>query len=109
VERCRSSSLAYYILLYSLFLSGFVAFSPDERLKAVHDLVTDCYSLYDNTNPTTPLISLTPAGNTRKIKGACFGEGGGTLVCGGDNGSVYLYDVSEHQELQRLEHPGEAL
>ncbi|KAJ6557676.1 hypothetical protein B0H19DRAFT_1070304 [Mycena capillaripes] len=33
---------------------GFVAFSPDERLKAVHDLNTDCYVLYNNACPTSP-------------------------------------------------------
>ncbi|KAJ6560211.1 WD40-repeat-containing domain protein [Mycena capillaripes] len=38
----------------SLSSLGFVAFSPDEQLKAVHDLNTDCYVLYNSARPTTP-------------------------------------------------------
>ncbi|KAJ6526835.1 hypothetical protein B0H19DRAFT_1084411 [Mycena capillaripes] len=87
---------------------GFVAFSPDEQLKAVHDLNTDCYVLYNSARPTTPVASLAPAGSTRKIKGASFAEGGGVLVCGGDNGFLYIYNVDQREEVQRLEHPDDS-
>lgn len=83
-----------------------MAFSPNERFKAVHDLNTDAYNLYDNTNSDLPVVCLSPAGNSRKPKGSAFGEDGSIVVCGGDEGLLYVYDVVQGDEIQRLEHPG---
>ncbi|KAJ7166917.1 hypothetical protein C8R46DRAFT_1219294 [Mycena filopes] len=89
-------------------LSGFVAYSPDEHFKAVHDLNTDSYKLYDNVNPTSSVVCLTPAGSSRRIKGSAFGEDGRILVCGGDDGLVYVYDVGSGEEIQYLNHPDDS-
>ncbi|KAJ6497204.1 hypothetical protein C8R47DRAFT_1262453 [Mycena vitilis] len=59
---------------------GFVTFSPDEQFKAVHNLSTDCYDLYSPVNSLIPVAtSISPRGETRKIKAATFVEDGRTL------------------------------
>ncbi|KAJ7188209.1 WD40-repeat-containing domain protein [Mycena filopes] len=107
--RCYDSQTAKIITEEHLQgATGFVTYSPDERLKAIHDLSTDSYKLYDNVNPTTSVVCLTPAGTSRRIKGSAFGEDGRILVCGGDDGLVYVYDVGLGDEIQRLQHPDDS-
>ncbi|KAJ7432489.1 WD40-repeat-containing domain protein [Mycena galericulata] len=81
---------------------GFVTVSSNRRQKAVHNLNTDRYDLYDPIQSTSP-FSVSPSGNSRKIKGASFAEGGQTLVCGGDRGSMYVYNIADRVIEQELD------
>ncbi|KAJ7922106.1 WD40-repeat-containing domain protein [Mycena leptocephala] len=80
---------------------GFVAFSPNKQQKAVHNLNTDRYDLYDPTHSTTP-ICVSLSGTSRKVKGASFGEGVQILVCGGDKGTLNIYNMSNRNIEQEL-------
>ncbi|KAJ7033291.1 WD40-repeat-containing domain protein [Mycena alexandri] len=70
---------------------GSVAISPDRRMKAIHNISTDKFELYGpgSSNP----VGLKVSSSSGKIKGAAFGEGGNTLVCGGDDGFIHVFDV----------------
>ncbi|KAJ7136507.1 hypothetical protein C8R43DRAFT_1132412 [Mycena crocata] len=85
---------------------GFVSFSQDARLKAVHNLSSDRYDLYDPAESLIPLLSVSPTGKTNKIKASSFAENGRTLVCGGDEGHIYAYDLGgPNIEMQAFDQP----
>ncbi|KAJ7226476.1 hypothetical protein B0H12DRAFT_1077774 [Mycena haematopus] len=85
---------------------GFVAFSSNKQQKAVHNLNTNRYDLYIPSDSTTP-FAISPSGKSRKIKGASFGEGAKAVVCGGDQGIVYVYNIQKQEIEQELEQQGE--
>ncbi|KAJ7038510.1 WD40-repeat-containing domain protein [Mycena alexandri] len=70
---------------------GSVAISPDRCKKAIHNISTDRFDLY-GSGPSDP-VGLKVSTSSGKIKGATFGEGGKTLVCGGDDGFIHIFDV----------------
>ncbi|KAJ7682196.1 WD40-repeat-containing domain protein [Mycena polygramma] len=82
---------------------GSVALSPTKQHKAVHNLTSNRFDLYIPPTSTAP-YSITPTGEYRKIKGASFGEGGRTLVCGGDKGTLVIYHITNQEIEQGLEH-----
>ncbi|KAJ7020976.1 WD40-repeat-containing domain protein [Mycena alexandri] len=78
---------------------GFVAFSPDKQQKAVHNLSIDRYELYGPADSGPSPISR--FGCSRKIKGAAFAEGV-RIICGGDEGTVYVCNIPNHEIEQEL-------
>ncbi|KAJ7176405.1 WD40-repeat-containing domain protein [Mycena crocata] len=71
---------------------GAVALCPNRRIKAIHNAWTDTIELYRPSSSITP-VSLPINSNSGRIKGVAFAEGGDTLVCGGDDGYVTVYDL----------------
>ncbi|KAJ7033312.1 WD40-repeat-containing domain protein [Mycena alexandri] len=82
------------------FARGFVTFSADKQQKAVHNLSIDQYELYGPTDSVP--FPISPFGTSQKIKGAAFGEGVRNIICGGDNGTIYVYNIPNHEIEQEL-------
>ncbi|KAJ7791405.1 WD40-repeat-containing domain protein [Mycena olivaceomarginata] len=82
--------------------TGFVALSPNRRTKAIHNALQDHFEIY-TTNSSSP-AHLTVAKSSGNIKGAAFAEDGNTLVCGGDDGFIHIFDVITGLESQGLGH-----
>ncbi|KAJ7247671.1 hypothetical protein B0H12DRAFT_1069835 [Mycena haematopus] len=78
---------------------GFVALSPDRRMKAIHNLGADKFDLYRHGSPSP--LSLKVVSSSGKIKGAAFGEGGQMLVCGGDDGFMHIFDLKPVGAVER--------
>jgi WD40 repeat protein len=74
-------------------------------MTAVHNVLEDEYEIY-NLGSSSPIRLLVSA-NSGKIKGAAFAEAGSTLVCGGDDGFVHIFDTITGVESQALNHDGE--
>jgi DNA-binding beta-propeller fold protein YncE len=81
--------------------SGNAALSPDETTLLVDNLTTknfDVYRLPDNV-PSTFL----PFSSTRRFPKQCIFSGGAKVaVCGSDNNSVYVVDVTTSEGIQTL-------
>ncbi|KAJ6583508.1 WD40-repeat-containing domain protein [Mycena vulgaris] len=81
---------------------GFVAFSPQGAMKAVHNLEFNRYDLYSPADSAP--VTVSPKGSARKIKGACFAEDGRVLACGGDEGLIYIHDLAQDLVKPNLQH-----
>ncbi|KAJ6601486.1 WD40-repeat-containing domain protein [Mycena sp. CBHHK59/15] len=82
---------------------GSVALSPSGRTKAIYNLTScklDVYKPLDSLFPTP----LSIHSRNRKIKGVTFTASGGFLVCGGDEGSVHVFDAVAKLHVQTLSH-----
>ncbi|KAJ7197658.1 WD40-repeat-containing domain protein [Mycena pura] len=84
---------------------GSVAFSPDRRTKVVHNLTKDKFDIYHPSESPTP-TTLTVSANSGKVKGVIFAESGNILVCGGDDGFMHVFDLSQGIEAPRQRHSG---
>ena len=88
-------------MLQANFPSGNAALSPDETTLLVDNLTTknfDAYRLPDNV-PSTFL----PFSSTRRFPKQCIFSGGAKVaICGSDNNSVYVVDVTTSEGIQTL-------
>ncbi|KAJ6578132.1 hypothetical protein B0H19DRAFT_1062669 [Mycena capillaripes] len=82
--------------------AGSVALSPTGRMTAVQNILEDEFEIYHLGSPSP--IRLFVSANSGKIKGAAFAQGGGELVCGGDDGFVHIFDAIKGIESQVLKH-----
>ncbi|KAJ6497229.1 quinon protein alcohol dehydrogenase-like superfamily [Mycena vitilis] len=81
---------------------GFVALSPTGREQAIHNISEDKFEIH-KLGSSSP-VCLSVSANSGKIKGAVFAEGGNTLICGGDDGFLHIFDVTRAAESQSLTH-----
>lgn len=85
--------------------SGSATLSPNRRIMAVLNLTSRNFDVYNSIDMSKPSMSLSVSSNTRLIKQSAFAEEDArVLVCGGDEGLVYVFDVSTGACSQRLEH-----
>ncbi|KAJ7136530.1 quinon protein alcohol dehydrogenase-like superfamily [Mycena crocata] len=82
--------------------AGFVAISSNRRMKAIFDVSSDAFELY-TPNSTTPAL-LTVSANSGRLKGAAFAEEDETLVCGGDDGYLHVFNLVRGVEPYELTH-----
>ncbi|KAF8217249.1 WD40-repeat-containing domain protein [Mycena galopus ATCC 62051] len=65
--------------------------------------IVKMYAIKDQRRSTAAPQRLHGGVDVRRIKGASFGEGGRTLICGGDQGISFIYDISNKEIEQELE------
>ncbi|KAJ7136516.1 hypothetical protein C8R43DRAFT_1132420 [Mycena crocata] len=76
-----------------------LVFHQDARLKAVHNLSSDRYDLYDPAESLIPLLSVSPTGKTNKIKASSFAENAGRYGESDSAARIFLWGKPTEQKL----------
>ncbi|PBK88833.1 WD40 repeat-like protein [Armillaria gallica] len=103
-----------HLMIFTVYTGevGSAMLSPDQRTLAVHNLNTDQFDLYpQNPFPASPMTSLTVSTTAcgHLIKQCAFAEEQAhSLVCGGDNGTTYIFDIAMGDRLQQLAHKNDS-
>ncbi|THV06129.1 WD40 repeat-like protein [Dendrothele bispora CBS 962.96] len=79
-------------------------YSSDGRSLVVFNLTSRLYNLFSPPENPKPTVVYNVSASNRMIKNAAFGEENCVIVCGAENGSVMVFDVTTGNLLQRLEH-----
>lgn len=83
-----------------------ITFSPDGNLIAMTGSVDEIYLIGISPNTPQPEF-LTLRGHTKEASSVVFGADGKTLISGGFDGCVLIWDVASRQEVRRIPHePG---
>ncbi|KAJ7482873.1 hypothetical protein B0H11DRAFT_1914957 [Mycena galericulata] len=86
----------------SLQLGGSACLSANGRMKVVYNLSSGDFDVYEPADSLIP-FSLSVPTETRLIKQCAFAEEDDrTLVCGGDGGTVHIFNLDETQQLESL-------
>ncbi|KAJ7165162.1 quinon protein alcohol dehydrogenase-like superfamily [Mycena filopes] len=80
---------------------GSAALSADGGMKAVYNLSSGNFDVYQPADSVTPVVLPLPPG-TRLIKQCVFAEEGHTLVCGGDDGTIHVFQLGEVSQRRSL-------
>ncbi|KAK0473636.1 WD40-repeat-containing domain protein [Armillaria novae-zelandiae] len=84
---------------------GSATFSPDEGMMAVHNLTSDEVDVYIPATAHMPKYHLNIEAEEGVPKKFAFTEEKGrTLICGSDDGVIYVFDVATGAFLHTLEH-----
>ncbi|KAJ7188229.1 WD40-repeat-containing domain protein [Mycena filopes] len=79
---------------------GSVALAANGRITAVHNIKKDEFEIY-NSGSQLPVCLIVSA-NSGKLKGATFADHNNTLVCGGDDGFIHIFDAATGALCQQL-------
>jgi hypothetical protein len=77
-------------------------------MKAVHNLSTGDFDVYYPVDSVTAITLPIPTG-TRFIKQCVFAEDGRTLVCGGDEGTVHVFQLGGEPQRKTLSAEGSVI
>ncbi|KAK0219420.1 WD40-repeat-containing domain protein [Armillaria nabsnona] len=83
---------------------GSATLSPDHKAMAVHNLVNNNFDLYRPIQSIAPIPLDIGACSRLPKKSAFAEENARMLVCGGEDGTVHIFDVSTGKSVQTLEH-----
>ncbi|PBK84810.1 hypothetical protein ARMGADRAFT_1087960 [Armillaria gallica] len=84
---------------------GSAAFSPDHNTMAIHNLESNTFDVYQPMDVTCPTHSLDSGAHHRYPKKCAFvEENAQALVCGGEDGTVNVFDVAMGNLVQCLQH-----
>ncbi|PBK93729.1 WD40 repeat-like protein [Armillaria gallica] len=84
---------------------GSATFSPDEGVMAIHNLTSDEVDVYIPATAHMPKYRLNIEAEEGVPKKFTFAEEKGrTLICGSDDGVIYVFDVATGALLHTLEH-----
>lgn len=105
VGRCKCRSRIYYSFAHLSTTSGSATFSPDEGVMAIHNLTSDKVHVYIPATAHMPKYRLNIEAEEGVPKKFAFAEEKGrTLICGSDDGVIYVFDVATGALLHTLEH-----
>ncbi|KAJ7730564.1 WD40-repeat-containing domain protein [Mycena metata] len=88
-----------YLTLRSI--SGSAALSAYDDMKGVHNLSSGNFDIYKPADSLHPMTLRIPTSD-RFIKQCVFAEDGRILVCGGDHGTLHLFQLGESPQRTTL-------
>lgn len=100
---CKSQLLSYTeSLKFTSFLSGEAVLSKNWNKLLINNLTTGEFDLYEFPQET-PLKTYSVPSTRRKIKQCAFLDNDELVVCGSDNGKVYLFEANTGDVVQELQ------